>query len=259
MTFTLAANAEMLFLDQPFRHRVELIRDAGFDVEIWNWTTKDVEELRSTGARFSSMTGYVTGDLVDEQGAAELLDSARHSLDVAERLGCPRLNLHGTGLDTQGLPVTPKHAVEDQEWSSAVETLRKIADLGEAAGKVFTIENLNTRVDHPGTPFASSEATAYLVQAVDSPGLKMNVDLYHCQVDEGNLIERTRQVLPWVGEIQVADVPGRREPGTGEINYPGVADALRHMGFSGTIALEAWASEEDSVRALERFREAFSL
>lgn len=130
---------------------------------------------------------------------------------------------------------------------------------GEAAGKVFTIENLNTRVDHPGTPFASSEATAYLVQAVDSPGLKMNFDLYHCQVDEGNLIERTRQVLPWVGEIQVADVPGRREPGTGEINYPGVADALRHMGFSGTIALEAWASEEDSVRALERFREAFSL
>ncbi|WP_129660507.1 TIM barrel protein [Rothia halotolerans] len=257
MSFVLAANAEMLYLDEPFARRVARIHDAGFEVEIWDWTAKDIDELRATGATFSSMTGYVTGDLVDPQGSAELLETARRSLEVAERLDCPRLNLHGTGLDGQGLPVTPKWRTSGSDWLHAIETLRGIAALGEEAGRVFTLENLNTRVDHPGTPFAASEDTARLIQAVDSPALRLNLDLYHAQIDEGNLIERTLEALPWVGEIQVADVPGRCEPGTGEISYPGIARALAGAGYEGTVALEAWASS-DSDRALEAFREAFS-
>src|SRR5215207_3768705 len=112
----------MVFLELPIIERVGRIADLGFQVEIWDWTTKDLDALVGTGAVFSSMTGYITGTLTDDQGAAELLASAEQSIAVAERLGCPRLNLHGTGLDPQGLPVRPVHEVTGAMWLAAART-----------------------------------------------------------------------------------------------------------------------------------------
>ncbi|WP_232806887.1 TIM barrel protein [Geodermatophilus chilensis] len=253
----LAASAEMLFLDLPFAERVRRIDGLGLEVEIWDWTAKDVDELVATGATFSSMTGYVTGTLADPDGAAELLRTAEQSLAVAERLDCPRLNVHGTGLDGRGLPVVPAEVVTPAMWLTAARTLERLAALGERAGRVFTLENLNTAVDHPGTPFARAADTIALVEAVGSPHLRLNLDLYHAQIGEGNLIALVERALPLVGEIQVADVPGRCEPGTGEISHPAIAGALRRLGYDGVVALEGWASGDPAV-ALERFRTAYS-
>jgi hydroxypyruvate isomerase len=254
----LAACAEMLFLDLPFADRVRRIAERGFLVEIWDWTTKDVGELAATGARFSSMTGYVTGTLADPDGAAELLRTAEESLAVAERLDCPRLNVHGTGLDARGLPVRPTDVVTPAMWLTAARTLRQLAELGERAGRVFTLENLNTAVDHPGVPFARAADTLALVEAVDNPHLRLNLDLYHAQIGEGNLLHLVERALPFVGEIQVADVPGRCEPGTGEIRYAAVAATLDRLGYPGVVGLEAWAAG-DPLEALEAFREAFTV
>ncbi|MGH1553650.1 TIM barrel protein [Streptomyces sp. L7] len=123
------------------------------------------------------------------------------------------------------------------------------------------MENLNSAVDHPGVPFATAADTMALVKAVDRPGLRMNLDLYHAQIGEGNLMELVRKAhrSGLIGEIQVADVPGRQEPGTGEINYPAIARALAAIGYDGTVAMEAWASDDDSERALDRFRTAFTI
>jgi hydroxypyruvate isomerase len=247
----------MVFLDLPFEERVHRIRDLGFAVEIWDWTRKDVDALVATGAEFSSMTGYVAGTLADPDGASELVRTAELSLGVAERLGCPRLNVHGTGLDDRGLPVVPSAAVTPDMWLTACRTLTRLAELGERHGRVFTLENLNTAVDHPGTPFARAADTMALVEAVGSPHLRMNLDLYHAQIGEGDLIRLVEKALPHVGEIQVADNPGRTEPGTGEIHYPAVAAALARQGYEGVVALEAWASG-DPLTALERFRSAFT-
>ena len=258
--YTLAACAEMLFLDRPVQDRARLIHDLGFEVEIWDWTRHDLDALARTGAVFSSMTGYVRGTLTDPDGAAELLRTAEESVRAADRLGCPRLNLHGTGLDAQGLPVRPVTGeATGPMWVAAHRTLTRLAELGTRAGVTFTLENLNTAVDHPGVPFARAADTLALVAAVDHPGLRMNLDLYHAQIGEGNLIELLRRAhgLGLIGEVQVADVPGRQEPGTGEIAYPAIARALADLGYHGTVALEAWASG-DSERALERFRAAFT-
>jgi hydroxypyruvate isomerase len=257
MIFRLAVSAEMVFTDLAFEERVRRIDDLGFEVEIWDWTKKDIIALVRTGATFSSMTGYISGTLADDNGAEELLRTAEESLKVAEQLNCPRLNVHGTGLDDKGLPVTPTDVVSPAMWLTAARTLTRLAELGERAGRVFTLENLNTAVDHPRTPFAKAADTLALVEAVDNPHLRMNLDLYHAQIGEGNLIELVERALPVVGEIQVADVPGRCEPGTGEINYPAVAAALNRSGYDGVVALEAFASG-DSLVALDRFRSAFT-
>jgi hydroxypyruvate isomerase len=255
--FDLAVCAEMVFTDLPFERRVSTIADLGFQVEIWSWTEKDVGALKATGANFSSMTGYVEGNLTEPDGIARLLETAAQAIPVAHTLECPRLNLHGTGLDGKGLPVRPVEVVTGPMWATAAQTLAAMAALGEREGVVFTLENLNTAVDHPGTPFALAADTLALVTAVDSPGLRMNLDLYHAQIGEGNLIELVRRSLPWIGEIQVADVPGRQEPGTGEIRYPAIARALGDLGYTGVVAMEAFASG-DSRAALESFRSEFS-
>lgn len=255
--FTLAVCAEMVFTEKPFEERVGVIHDLGFAVELWDWTAKDLDALAATGARFTSMTGYVEGNLTDPDAADALLRTAEKSIPAANRLGSPNLNLHGTGLDGRGLPVKPVHVVTGAMWLAAERTLSRIARLAEREGVVFTLENLNTEVDHPGTPFAKAADTLELVRAVDSPHLKMNLDLYHAQIGEGNLIDLIGRSLGHVAEVQVADVPGRCEPGTGEINYPTVAAALHMAGYAGVVGLEAFASG-DSRTALKRFRTAFT-
>ena len=259
--FTLAASAEMLYRDLPLVDRIRRLHEAGFAVEIWDWTNHDIDalaDLHGQGVVFTSMTGYIRGDLVTDDGADELLRTAQESIGVARRIGARALNLHGTGLDGDGLPVRPVEQVTGPMWVAAAHTLRRIADLGERESVTFVLENLNLEVDHPGTPFARAADTLALVSAVDSPHLRLNLDLYHAQIGEGNLIELCRRALPWIGEVQVADVPGRCEPGTGEISYPAVARALAEMGYAGVVGLEAFPSG-DSDLALQRFREAFTL
>jgi hydroxypyruvate isomerase len=257
MSTRLAVCAEMVFLDLPVPERARRLTDLGVEVEIWDWSRKDLGALAGTGATFSSMTGYLAGTLADPDGARELLRTAELSLQAAEQLDCPRLNVHGTGLDDQGLPVVPCTSVTPAMWLTALRTLDRLAALGERAGRVFTLENLNTAVDHPGVPFARAADTLALVEAVDSPFLRLNLDLYHAQIGEGNLVQLVERALPLVGEIQVADVPGRCEPGTGEVHYPAVAAALARHRYDGVVALEGWASG-DPVAAVEAFRRAFS-
>ncbi|WP_194163796.1 TIM barrel protein [Mycolicibacterium sp. P1-5] len=254
--FDLAVCAEMVFRELPILERVRRIDELGFAVEIWSWHDKDLPALAATGARFSSMTGYLHGDLIDPASADEVVQTAELSIKAAEALGVPRLNLHTAEL-VDGRAARPRQRATGQMWLTAHRSLMRIGELGAAAGVTFCVENLNTIVDHPGVPLARAKDTLALVEAVDHPNVKMMLDLYHAQIGEGNLVEVVRRCGPAIGEIQVADVPGRCEPGTGEIHYPAVAMALRDMGYRGTIGLEAWASG-DSEQALAAFRAAFS-
>jgi hydroxypyruvate isomerase len=255
--FTLSACAEMLWRDKPIEWRCALLHEMGFQVGLWNWPDHDLAALKRSRATFSIMNGYVTGRLADDEGASELLRSARETAQVGKRLGVARLNLHGTGLGEGGLPLQPSPVVTGAMWLKARDTLGRIADMAQEEGVMFTLENLNLPLDHPGTPFARVEDTLALVSSVNHPRLRLNLDLYHVQIGEGNLIKTCASCLPWIGEIQVADVPGRMEPGTGEINYPAIARALFDMGYRGAVGLESFA-KGDPVNALEAFRAAFA-
>jgi len=261
MSFRLAACAEMLYGELPLIERVQRIHEQGFEVELWDTRGRDIAALAATGARFSSMSGYFGGSLTDPGSADEVLASAEKLIPVALELGIERMVVHPAELGEGGLAVRPVHRSTGEMWLTGRSTLERLADLGEKHGVVFALENLNTILDHPGIPLARAKDTLALVAAVNHPNVRMMLDLYHAQIGEGNLIELVRAALPWVGEIQVADVPGRCEPGTGEINYTAVASALKKAGYEGVVGLEANAAGGSGLEAgdtaLTAFRAAF--
>jgi len=255
--FALAACAEMIWQDKPMDWRVRRLTELGFGVGLWNWPDHDLDALEKSGATFTIMNGYLEGRLADEDGADMLLRSARETAQVGKRLGIRYLNLHGTGLGDGGIPIAQTNVVTGAMWLKARDTLNRICDMAEEEGVVFTLENLNLR-DHPGCPFGSTEDVLALVSAIDRSELRINLDLYHTQIGEGDLVRWCEKCLPWVGEVQVADTPGRCEPGTGEINYAGVARALFDMGYRGPVGLEAFAAGDPDA-ALDAFRTAFTV
>lgn len=255
--FALAACAEMLWRDRPIAWRASRLHEMGFGVGLWNWPDHDLQALEKTGATFTIMNGYLQGRLADAEGADMLLASARETAQVGKRLGVQRLNLHGTGLGDGGIPIVQTQVISGDMWLRARDTLERICDLGEQEGVTFTLENLNF-MDHPGCPFGRTADVLSLVSAVNRPQLRINLDLYHTQLGEGDVIRWCERCLPWIGEVQVADNPGRCEPGTGEMNYAAVARALQRMGYRGPVGMEAFAAGDEEV-ALQAFRAAFTL
>ena len=256
-TFPLAACAEMLWQDKPIEWRAAKLTEMGFGVGLWNWPEHDLGKLESVGAEYTIMNGYLQGRLADDAGAKLLLQSARETAQVGKRLGVHRLNLHGTGLGEGGIPCVQHEHVSGRMWLKALETLNRICDMAEDENVTFTLENLNL-MEHPGCPFNTTADVLALVSAVNRPQLRMNLDLYHTQIGEGDVIRWCEKCLPFIGEVQVADNPGRFEPGTGEMNYPRIARSLYDMGYRGPVALEAYA-ESDAEQALMAFRDAFTL
>lgn len=257
--FELAVCAEMQFLDLPLTERIKRIGEFGVAAELWNWHEDhvDLKAIAATGVPVVNMNAYVAGNLTDDDGIAQFLDTAEQGAVRSKILGSPRLNFHGTGLGAGGVPAKPVQAVTGAMWAKATVTLLRLAEIAERHDVVFQMENLNLLVDHAGTPFSHPADVLALIKAVDSPRIRMNLDLYHAQIGDGNLIATCEEALPFLGEIQVADVPGRCEPGTGEINYRAIAKALHTMGYTGTVCMEAWA-QHDSSQAIATFIETFS-
>lgn len=177
MTFQLAVCAEMVFQDLPLLDRVERIHELGFAVEIWSWHDKDLAALAATGATFTSMTGYLHGDLIDPQSCDEVVRTAELSVTAAEALGVTRLNLHTAEL-VDGRAARPRYRADGRMWATALRTLERIGELGARAGVTFCVENLNTVVDHPGVPLARAKDTLALVEGVGHAHVKMMLDLY---------------------------------------------------------------------------------
>ncbi len=170
--------------------------------------------------------------LVNPREREGFLEQMQLAVDAAKRVDCKRLVVL-TGNELGGLS-------RDQQMSSAASTLRTVVPLLEKNGMTAVVEVLNTYVDHAGYFLYYVRDGAELVDRVGSPNVRILFDLYHTQVMEGNLIEKVRTFVGHVGHFHVADVPGRNEPGTGEINYRNVFKAIYDLGdrYSGYVSLE---------------------
>jgi len=144
--------------------------------------------------------------------------------------------------------------IRDRDYMTAncIENLKVAAEVCEPAGLVMVLEPLNWWANHPGL-FLRKVTQGYLIcKAVASPSCKILDDLYHAQVQEGNLIPNMEKSWDEIGYIQVGDNPGRKEPTTGEINYKNIFKWLHNKGYEGVIGMEHGNSQRgaEGERAL---------
>jgi len=184
--------------------------------------------------------------LVNPREREGFLREIEASIKPAKKMDCRQLVVL-TGNELGGIP-------RSQQMVNAVAVLREAAPLLEKNGVTAIIEILNTYVNHAGYFLYRVRDGAELVDRVGSPNVKLLFDIYHVQIMEGNLIENIRLNIDRIGHFHVGDVPGRHEPGTGEINYRNVFKAIYELGdrFQGSVALEysPLAPLEDDLEAM---------
>jgi hydroxypyruvate isomerase len=158
------------------------------------------------------------------------LKEVRESVDVARR------------VNAKCMTVVPGHVDRrlDMAYQTAnvTEALRHAAGILEPHGLVIVIEPLNTLRDHPGQFLTGSPQAYEICRSVNSPSLKVLYDIYHQQITEGNIIPNIDRAWDEIGYFQVGDNPGRREPGTGEINYRNVFRHIHAKGWDGIVGME---------------------
>ncbi|OAN66542.1 hydroxypyruvate isomerase family protein [Sphingomonas sp. TDK1] len=158
------------------------------------------------------------------------LADIRASIDVAKRLNATRMTVVTGFLD----PRVPL----DIQTARVIDLMRRAGDLVAPHGMALVMEPLNTRTNHPGV-YMQSIAQGYAVaRGANSPGVKILADLYHEQIQSGNLIPVLDTCWSEIGYIQFGDNPGRNEPGTGEINFTNIVRWLRGRSYAGVIGME---------------------
>jgi hydroxypyruvate isomerase len=180
----------------------------------------------------------------------KLQDQMRKAVEVAQR------------VNAKWCTVVPGPYVKNMEWdyqtANVIDCLRAMAEVCEPAGLVMVLEPLNPWADHPGM-FLSKIPQAYAVcEAVNSPSCKILDDLYHQQITEGNLIPNIDKAWKHIEYIQLGDNPGRKEPGTGEINYHNIFAHLHGKGFTGVVGMEHGLSQggkEGEQKLIKAYRD----
>jgi hydroxypyruvate isomerase len=235
---------EMIYLEYPFLQRIEKAAAAGFDaVEFWNWDNKDLPAIKAAvqkaGIGIASFQANLGGTLAHPDHRESFVASIQQSLGKAQEMGAPTLFLLTDELgDDRSVRFQFPELSEEAKYQSVYDGLKALAPLAEKAGITLLLEALNIRMDHPGYFLHHSAVAFDLVRAIGNPQIKMLFDIYHMQVMEGNIIHTLTNNLDVIGHVHVADVPGRHEPGTGELNYANIIRALREAGYTGYVGLE---------------------
>lgn len=243
---------EMIYEDEPFLDRIDHVVNYGFDtIEFATWLDKDLDALETRIAEndvsIAAMAAIQEAGLpqdferamTDPTQREAVIEDIEASVETAKRFDCPNLITL----------VGPERGVPREETTRGIiDCLQEIAPVAEAADVSLVLEPLNTAVDHPGY-FLEESALGYeIVREVDNPAVKVLFDIYHQQVSEGNVIANVLDNLGEIGHIHVADVPGRHEPGTGEMNYTNTLSAIDDTGYDGHIGFE-FTPKHDEAQA----------
>ena len=238
----LAANLSLLFPELPFLDRFAAAADAGFRyVEYqfpYGFGAADAiaERARAAGVEvvLHNLPGgdAAKGDrgiACQPARLAEFRDGVERAIEYARAAGCPRLNaLAG---------IAPVDAAPELLFETLVENLRFAAGRLAAAGLTLLTEPANTRTI-PGFFLNTSRQAVEAIDAAGAPNLMLQYDIFHMQIVEGDLAKTIERLLPRIGHMQLADVPDRHEPGTGEINYDFLLAHVDRLGYRGWIGCE---------------------
>lgn len=222
-------------------HQVELV------AEFKKWSEDDytriLGRMKSLGIKVDATTGVSHG-FADPATGDVFIEELKALIPIAKRLDCKQIIfVSGKRLD---IPQSVQH-------QACIENLKRAVPLLAAAGLVGVIEPID-RLENPPIYLDGVTEAFEIVRAVGSPNMLVLYDLYHEQRSQGNLIEKLEKNIDYVGLIHIADVPGRHEPGTGEMNYTNIYKTLARLKYTGTIAMEFYATG-DAATALLTARE----
>jgi hydroxypyruvate isomerase len=230
-----------MFNEVPFLDRFAAARDSGFDgVEFlfpYEYPAADIAEALNAHGLTQALFNMPPGDWTKgERGIAalpgreeEFRDSLELTLNYARTLNCERVHCMA-GVIAEDIDRAEAEAVYFANLTEAANLLAR-------EGRTLLIEPLNPR-DAAGYFLSRQDDARDIVQRLGLPNLKVQFDMYHCQIVHGDLIRWTEEMLPFIGHIQIADVPERNEPGTGEINYTNVLAKLDSFGYEGWVGCE---------------------
>ena len=253
---------EITFTEVPFEERFGKIKDAGFDYfEFSTWEDKDLDMIKKNCEKHDLKVAAFSGDKwlspIDPCTNGEYIAFTKKSVDAAVFLGCENLVVHSNALSRENQVINAYDDLDDKfKFANMVLVYNQIKGYAEEKGVTLNLEALNTRVEHPGNFLTTSEDSANIVKLVDSPRFRFLFDVYHLQIMEGNVIDNLTKHFPRIGYIHIADVPGRHEPGTGELNYKNIIKVLKSLGYRGFIGCEFFP-REDSRRALDALKHIF--
>ncbi|TVY06940.1 hydroxypyruvate isomerase family protein [Paenibacillus cremeus] len=254
MIFSPSIDAVFRQTNRSIEEKLGMLHELGFSAfEIWGWWNRDLDALQQAkerhGLTLASMCTRIIS-LVDPSQRNAYLEGLKESLAVAQRLGC-RYLISQTG---NYIPEVPR----EQQQQSLIAGLKAAAPyLEEAADVTLIVEPLNTKFDHKGYYLERSDEAFEIIDAVGSPQVKIVYYIYHQQISEGNLIPTIKSNMDKIAYFHLADHPGRHEPGTGEIHYPNVLQAIRDTGYTGYVGLEYFPLT-DARQSLQRFLEQFA-
>lgn len=236
-----AANLTMLFTELPFLDRFAAAARAGFKAVEFLFPYEYDAELLKTRLDENGLKlvlhNLPAGDWsAGERGIAchpdrvdEFRSGVESAIEYATALGCPQVNcLAG---------IRGKDVSEKLAYQTIIENLKYAADRLEKAGIGLLLEPVNSR-DIPGFLVDYTAYALEIITKVRSKNLKLQYDIYHAQVMEGDLARTIEREFSRIGHVQLADNPGRHEPGTGEINYPFLFRHLDNLGYRGWIGCE---------------------
>ena len=249
-----AVNIEMWrFGGAPHHDKIRAAAKLGYPaVEFWPWRGKNLDEIikacDETGVEVAQFTawGFSPG-MNDPKNHDRLEKEIAASIKTAKRIKARKMTVIA-GNDQPGM-------TQDRMHENVITGLKRVAPMAEDAGVMLILEPMNIRVDHKGHCLYGSPDAVRICREVDSPMVKINWDLYHMQITEGDLCRRLREGWDQVGYLQLADNPGRREPGTGEIQYSRVFKEAWNLGYRDYIGLECSPSVEEAL-ATERVKAA---
>lgn len=228
---------EWIYADRhpALEDRIRAAKAEGFDhVEFHLWRDKDVAAIAAALAETGvTLTGFVVEprrSIVDPAQHEEFLQAVSESLEASQKLGSPPLVV-ASGFTREGVS-------REEHITAAVTALKQAAALAEAAGVMLVLEPLNDRVEHPGMFLVETTLGLDIVEAVNSPNLRLMFDAYHSATMGEDLVEVLSGRTHLVHHVQIADVPGRNEPGTGTIDWPATLGKLRALGYDGPLGLE---------------------
>jgi len=247
-----AANVEMWWTALPFLDRIRAAHALGFPaIEFWPWRGKDLDaiaaltaELGLEVAQFTAW-GFAPG-LNEAKNHERFVAEIEASCAAAHRLRCRKMTVVG-GNDVPGASQAQMH----EQITAGLKLAAKVAEREQV---LLILEPMNVRVDHKGHCLYGSEAAVRICRAVGSPMVKINWDLYHCHISEGDLCGHLREGFDQLGYVQLADHPGRTEPGTGEIHYPRVLRELHELGYRGCVGVECRPSRPEAEAAAALWR-----